>query len=296
MTGGYEPAKFAELDRYLDGQLDAAERVAFERRLATDTELRAAVDRQQAIDAALRRRFAAPDAATLLDRALANGRTDEHPSAKKPASAATRVGLLRRYSAAAAIIIVVTGAGLWIGTEIDDWSYRWNAPPAPKKLTLPQVYFQKIRDGFKPDWLCENDQQFASTFYFRLGEGLLLTSPLPSDVKVLGIGYAYALSERTTYLMAEVRGEKVLVFVDKNVNRLPEGGEWCGNEIRMFERKIGPLVLYEASLLSEPQLLSLFYIPVMPEEWKLAGPYGPTLTPPPTVPAPTTAPATAPAP
>ncbi len=239
------------IDAWLDGGLRGPDQVRFERLLADEPDFRLAVERQRAIDSALKRISSPPESARLAaiaDDAIRRGRD----GARTVAAPARR--LRRTLAVAAAVAAGLAGAYLAVDTVLS----RWGRPAyvTPPVVTMETVYRTEVARGLKPLWRCENDEEFGRAFAERFGETLLLAA-LPEGIEALGIGYCHCLTPRTTYVLANVRGTAVVVFVDRieaDAPQTPPEG------LNVFRQQFGSLVLYEMTPLPEPALLPDFYL------------------------------------
>lgn len=264
-----------DLDRYLDGALDEAAGAKFQRALEADPELHREVERQTLLDASLKRLYPTPNVDPILE-ALANGRTSGSEAGPVPLVPAggeslrprSRFGVTGKNArlAVAASVLLVLG-GVWAFRTFSDrgpGGYQVEAWRA-----IDTVYRDEVRRGFKPEWVCKDDREFATAFYRRFGQGLLL-SALPSRLQVVGMAYCNTMSPQTVEVLTRVDGREVVVFVD-TVAKSPSPPQRSDpSGLRMHERQIGGLILYELTPHDEPSVLSYFYEPQMPEEWKRA--------------------------
>lgn len=243
-----------QLDAYLDGLLPAAERAAFEQAMRSDEALRAKVDRQRAIDESLRRLFAHADFDAAA-RASANGRGAWPATGGLPARAA----LTRRLRPVllAASLALVAGVS-WLG-----WSW-WRAAHPPTLAvgvarSADELYRAQVAAGFKPDWKCETDEQFADAVRKRFGRALLVAPS--ADVAVLGWGRANSvISPGSALLLIRDKGEPAIVIVDDvRRDRAPALDPSSG--LRMQRREVNGVVLYEVSPRADAAALALFYDP-----------------------------------
>jgi len=276
-----DPQRAAEpLDLYVDEQLHGEQRVAFEAQLAREPALNAEYHRQRAIDASLRRSFPSPaidgHADRILKRAIAQLPPAEHNGhssldrAAAIVSPTTRVAkgkphrepVVRRWMAVAALIT------LFIGLPSAYWLWRDTLFPAPspyastKAEPLDQLYREQVAKGFRPDWVCRDQQEFASYFAGRLGQPLKIHDA-PAGAAMLGLSYTGGVTPTSMGMLGTVNGKSVLVVVDQVTNdakvqmKQPQ-------DLKLFSRKIGSLMLYEITPLTEPKLLDMFYQPEMP--------------------------------
>lgn len=243
------------LDLYVDGLLDGPRRKSFDRQVAQDPTLRAEIDTQTMIDESLKRLYPAPAA----DRAIAilEGRASDAAPASKQM---TRSGKGSRGFVLAAAL-VMGAVGIWRMVSF----LNPEPPPGAERYRwrdLRTTYYDEIEAGFNPQWTCDTDEEFASTFRGRFQQALLLAQT-PSDVSPIGLAYGHSLSEQTVYLLARVRGEPVIAFVDTAQNdkatHLPSS-----ERLSLFQRDVGRLTIYELSPLDRPFLLELFYDPDAP--------------------------------
>src|SRR5688572_17915277 len=116
------------LELYLDGMLDASQRASFERELADDPVLRAAVGRQAQVDASLGRAFEVPafDAArfAFADDSSGNGQGKSpatSPATPREAEPAVAPLPLRaawswpaKYAAIAAVVLISFALVAWL--------------------------------------------------------------------------------------------------------------------------------------------------------------------------------------
>lgn len=246
------------LDEYIDGQLAGERRDRYERDvLGRSAELAAEVDRQRILDASLRRVFAVP-AGTRARKE----QTDV--DRRKPTHRGT---LPARSSSRILAIAAVLAAGVFGGWRI----WQFVQPPKlqdPYALTpwrsMFAVYDAVVTGGFRPEWVCKDDAEFAKVTRKRLGTPLLLAQ---SDaVAALGWQYANTLGPHTLCLLAAVRAEpaaeptNVIVFADRVRNdRPPDEPETSARHV--FRRIIDSVVLYEVTPLSAPMVLERFYQP-----------------------------------
>lgn len=247
--------KLDRLDAYLDGQLDADEREAFERELENDPELKVEVERQGAIDDSIRRLFPAPPTERLTSRLTMTeaGVADSSDLRVVPASepANKKSSPMRQWLGLAAAIGICVLAAIQFksASELD---------LAADYSTMAGAYRTEVSRGFEPLWVCKDDAQFSGTFSKKFGQPLVLGS-LPSDVRAIGLSYASVISSSTTFLLAEARGEKVIVFIDLATHgeqSLPDG-----SDLNLYSRQIGPVRLYEVSPLDQAYLLDAFRVP-----------------------------------
>lgn len=249
------------LDAYLDGLMSAEQRSAFERRLAEDEALRAELALQVELDKALVRRFDPPSA----ERAVAA----VSAAAAKPSRRVLRLSSVNLLAAAA--LVALAGLGLW------HWFYQDLTPDQAywqkHNYPLVTVYRYEAASGFKPDWICKNDQQFAGSIWARLGQPLVLAA-VPPSVKPVGLGYANSLSEDTMVLLATVKGDRVVVFIDRASHEPTEPISLLDRfrtGLRSFRRKIGDLVLIEVTPHDAPAVLDLLKVPEQGEDWLREG-------------------------
>jgi hypothetical protein len=244
---------------YLDGSLDATERAAFEARLAKDPDLRDALQRQRAIDSALRRSFDPPkvSVAALLKHVEAAPAGTDTPAA--PVHTESSVGQVlsrriwpRRLAIAAALAIAVVGA--W-----QIWSHF--QPTQPKYLITAAQYFRNVENqGFKPNWVCENDQQTIDLFNKHFGQPMVIRSADP-NVKALGWNYVSLLSPNTLVLLAEAGQEHIMLFIDRSTLDDPALMHQGCSGLNVHRKEVGDLVVYEFSRLPEPQVLDALVPP-----------------------------------
>jgi len=242
------------LDAYLDGLLEGEGLVEFKRDLAASPALRAEVARQRRIDAVLRRTFAAP----RVDVAALPPAVRDHILPAAPTSPGRRIlrmPLVRRLAAAAAIAGVVLSA--WIALQLLRPASSLYEPPPWKSLAA--LYQDKIADGGRPDWVCDDDAEFRRAFLGQYGQALQL-EPLPEGVVAAGLCYANTISERTMMVLARVEDRPVIVFVDRldhdaGQSLPPDAG------LHLHRAVVGRLVLYEVSPLERPALLEHFFVP-----------------------------------
>jgi hypothetical protein len=234
------------LEAYLDGLLQGEERAAFLPGLEQDSALAGQVALQRRIDASLSRLFIAPAGGDL--RVLA-------ADARAPRKARPlRVGVL----AVAAIIGLVAVGALQFWSEFRVRHLDRRYPPKPWR-GMAQVYEETVARGFKPNWVCKDDEEFATAFRRRLGQGLAVLSP-PPGIAWAGVDYTNTISSLTMTVLAHVHGEKVIVFADRKARdkaaTLPPG-----STLHAFRGEAGDLVLYEVTPHPRPFLLDLFFIP-----------------------------------
>jgi hypothetical protein len=256
----------SQLDAYLDGTMAEPERLAFQRLLETDANLNAVVQRQQAIDHSLRRLFpvsAQPSVQAVLQLAQLDGQTDSNDEQEaKPATAAQprRGSWLRKLAIAAALLIGAYGA--WTSYEFyfpPEQHFTGGQSGGVEQLSIDDYYAIKIKSGYQPYWLCEDDAEFAETFRSRFGQALLLR-PLPENITCAGLDYCYTVSENTTAVMLVVDGEEIIVLVD-SATQSSNCGAKPVSDLNTFETTVGKLKLIEVSPLDEPKTLELFFNP-----------------------------------
>ncbi len=251
MTESSHPQPEQTLEAYLDGLLEGPEREAFERRIEEQPDLQAAVRRQRTIDSALKRVIGSPPLARV-DPAP-NTTTPVRPPATR-ATGAWRIAV-RRLAVAAALAAGVFGA--WQIFSVLRPNSGGYTPMAWRSLET--VYRDEIESGFEPSWVCENDEEFRQSFLKRHGQPLLLAQ-LPDQMSALGLAYCNSITPKTTYLLATVENEPVIVFVDRGDR---DAGQTLspGSDLHLYSRHVGSLVLYELSPLDQPRLLDHFYDP-----------------------------------
>jgi hypothetical protein len=88
----------------------------------------------------------------------------------------------------------------------------------------------------------------------------MLLAELPEDVVALGLSYSNTISPRTMLLLTEVAGESVLVFIDRR-DTDDERSLFRGDDIHLFRRNVGDLVLYELSPFENRRVIDYFFNP-----------------------------------
>jgi hypothetical protein len=138
------------------------------------------------------------------------------------------------------------------------------SPPYQLKDIRPDaLYTTVVNAGFKPEWVCKNDAEFAEAVRYRLGQPLLVTKGVPG-LEVLGWAYpnkfgATPLSDQTMILLSTVDGQRDVVFVDRAGADKPLAVK--SGKLNLFRRQIGDLVLYEVTPNDRPVVIEAMYKP-----------------------------------
>ncbi|HYE62015.1 MAG TPA: hypothetical protein VD997_08450 [Phycisphaerales bacterium] len=230
------PIELSRVAAYVDEAMTAEERAQFESELAVNAALREELEIQASLDASLNRLFeySAAEAgaeAVAAPRALAS-----------PFVGRSRV---RRWSALAAAVVVV-GVTAWVMTRRD-----------PNLIPPQQVWANMEKANFVPNWRCEDEPTFRAYLNSRLGESFAIDES--DSLKVVGWGYSsdyqfYPISEQTLTLINRVGDQHAVVLIDRAENdralKVPEG-----SGLHLYRKRVGDLVLYEMSPMSEARVL-----------------------------------------
>ncbi|MCO6435994.1 MAG: hypothetical protein J5J06_02775 [Phycisphaerae bacterium] len=249
-----------QLDRYHDGMMSEDERRAFEQRLASDPELRRELQHQDRIDAEIRRVFAPPRveserADDVLNRALAA----TAGGTRAPRMSASPRSPWRFVAALAAALAMSIYAGWQV--------YEFTRPERPAvrsyvvgpKRSMLAVYREELEKGFKPEWVCRNEEEFRRSFSDRFGQALAFAH-LPRNVCPQGLSYEHIFSTFTMHLLVRVDDRAVVVFADKLDRDEPQTLP-PDSDLHLHRRVIGDLVLYEISPFAEPRVIPYFFDP-----------------------------------
>lgn len=248
------------LNAYLDGALAPADAARFESVIDRNPQLRERIERQHDIEASLRRSFMPPTQAPEIpdERSVETiPMTNRREGDVDGAATRKKSGGLLKGLAIAAMLAIVAGGGWW------GWQNR--AMFMGGRLTMAQFYEKAAEQEFKEDWVCKNDQQFQTTFWYRLGHGVALAQA-PTGVDVHGIKYGETLSPLSVHLTADVDGKGVIVFVDKKENAPKDDVTKKG--LHTYSKQSKHLVFVEVSPLERPVLLNLLTETEVPQKWK----------------------------
>lgn len=168
-----------------------------------------------------------------------------------------RTPVLRRLAVAAAIAACAVGVWLIGDTLRQPGSSSLSGYTPESWRSMETAYNDWLADGFRPMWVCADDQEFIGTFRATYHQGLLL-GELPQGTTALGLSYCNTISSRTTCLLVTVNGTPVVVFVDRveadHAQLQPAG-------LYLHRRRIDRLVLYELSPLGQAAVLQWFVNP-----------------------------------
>lgn len=263
------------LDAYLDGLLDPASRAEFEQRLASNPALRSELQRQRAIDEAIQNLYpvpAAQRAAAILEaartRAVARAECDDPAAA--PALRVRRVSRAVGWMAVAAGLVLLVG-GWWVYRSLNPPGDLATGPTVVFSPMEPAAAIAKIeREKHEPDIVCDDDQQFAALAWLKTGQGLLLKTPIPPDLRIVGWSMKTVMSWKTLVLMVQSGDQWVYVLVD-NISNDRSISMPAGSAYRVHRGQVGQVVLYEISPTDKPVVLDHFYDPQRDEAWYKAG-------------------------
>ncbi len=205
------------------------------------------------VDDVLRRMIVPPSPERLS--AIAT-RAIEDAARPEPARDVARRHFTRRTTAMAAGLAAAI-AGAWLAWSALAPRAARTSPYDTAWRSFETAYRDWTAPGFKPQWVCRDQAEFAETFRGTLHQPLTLGT-LPPGTETLGMVVCNSLSPRTTCVVGRSAGEPVVVFVDRierDVAVTPPSG------LNMFRHEIGRLVLYEVSALPAPVLLYAFQVP-----------------------------------
>lgn len=242
-TGAADP----RIDLYLDGLLSTDELASFERDLAESPALQTALRTQREIDSNLREMYAFDTSRTVTPESPAViGRADE---TSQRAGERSRTGRMRLYAAAAVLVIAAGALSI----------YLQNAFTTSRTIGPAMVYSMVDQ----PEFVCKDDTEFAAAIKKQLGQPLILAAAPGIE----SLGWAYGddysgeiVGKKTMVLINRVRGEKVLVFMDKLSADRPLAMDPTSG-LKLYRQQIGSLVVYEVSPLDQPEVITRLKIP-----------------------------------
>ncbi len=249
------------LDEYLDGLLSGEDRAAFEREMARDPALAEAARVQGAIDADLRAGLAyEPRVGGAPALRLAGG--GQLPVTTAPAAprVAGRVGDWKRQAAAVAALVMLAAGVIWMNLSPGP---RGPAAGAIAEISPETAFTNLVAGGFKPEFVCTTDVEFAKAVKDRFGQALLVAAT-PS-VELLGWAYdagyrTRVLGDMSLILMAKAEGREVIVLMDKvEHDRAMPPPTAAG--LHLHRRVVGRMVVYEVSHAATPVILDKVYDP-----------------------------------
>jgi hypothetical protein len=258
-----------QLERYLDGLVEGAERERLELRLQENQVLRAEIERQRRVDQSLARIFNAPSADAILARL--EQQSDGHTSDSiRPGTRRLWRTLPRRPSRRQLISI----AALIALTVLAIWRF-WSLAAPPQQLgpytdewkSMAQIYDDVADFGFRNFKSSYTVDVFARLIERRFGQPLLLEEPF-GPVQPLGIAYCNTISPKSMCIVtlvstpcgafgpAEEVETGVLVFIDR-IDQDPARALPNTDRLNVFTRHVGQLALYEVTPLEQPAVLNL---------------------------------------
>jgi len=224
-----------ETDAYVDGAMDAAARAQYERIIASDAEAAADLARQRMLDAALDELFEPGPAALPDERAV---------EASLRAGAGGFGGRWRIVAGLAAAVVLIA-AGVWAGL----W---WRGSGGAAGISGQKVYERLVSSNFEPEEVCTDADKFEAYVKGRAGQGLRLTSGA-TEIRLVGWAYAQAgKGPRVVVLMVFDRDKPAIVFINPANMDQSIAAPREGSGLKLFERRIGRLVLREVTPHAEP--------------------------------------------
>ncbi len=191
------------IDAYLDGTMSAAERIAFESRLASDPSLASELELQRRIDARLGVLMAPPEIAPV---AVTPPRPTPQSAAPIPISRAAHP--IPNWMRLAAVLALVT-LGIWAAL-----AQPWRAMlgPDPSDIAANVTYSELVKGGLQPSWVCESDAVFRKFTKDKFGVPFAVT-PAPG-LELVGWTYTSGLLDASaSVLMCRVDGKPSIVVV-----------------------------------------------------------------------------------
>jgi hypothetical protein len=132
-------------------------------------------------------------------------------------------------------------------------------PDFRPRLAAEFIWDTSVSMGFRPEWRCENDEEFAIAVRDRLGAAMVI--PIATTgIELVGWGYSdryggVILSDDTMVLLARVEGEEVILLVDRAGNELTTNARGSSLKLNVFKQTLGPLMLVEVTPRSAPGLI-----------------------------------------
>lgn len=269
------PADAELLELYLDGQLTGTEAERAEGRIAEVPKMQAAVEKQDQINRSLKQHFVMPEVSddflqSYLHERAAGEQAEQSPPIVELASRESQpkksadLSRQRRSQWLAALTmaacLMVWGTFGWGHLK----SMLWPENGYDQRM-VAQIYEDAVDSGFKPDWLCEDDQEFAQTFAERQGQGLLL-EPLPEGARMAGLAYLEGFSPKATSMFAYVDEQPVLLMVGRTKLVSTDSLRLDKKQnLNLFKRQLGDLTIVEITPLDEPRIMHLLTAAEVPE-------------------------------
>ncbi len=252
----------ALLEAYLDGSLEPQARADAEKRLLALPAYARQIALQSQIDASIRRALSPPDE-QRRDELLASARAAEP----------RRLQLVRRltwvYAAAAAVLLIGLAGAWYFVQQASTGTTILPEVPAPVLYSFGDAYAAALRTGWKPDFICDNDQEFAGVTWKKTGQAMLLPAASPG-LSVVGWTRLKTLSKTSLMLLVRVDDRPVAVYLDRREHDQPQPPTLSGG-LRVFRREFNEAVLYEVTPQDTPHVLDQFFDPQQSIEWYIEG-------------------------
>lgn len=290
MPGDMNQRRQELIDQLLDDLPVTVEECALAGLRDNDPEVAAAKVLQSDVDLSLRRVVpGVPNVDTVLDRALTEARRQSGSSIEwmnglgggsrdgADSSAAAVFDVQRKRSpwiskfAAAAAIGAMSFAG---------WSiWKTMGPPGTVETgyqvirvrgNMEQVYMHELADDFNPDWVCDDDKQFAETFERELGQRMLFRPGESVDVLMVGLAYNEAIGRHGVHMLGRAGGREVIVFAGRT-DEMKVPPAVTNPALHLFRRDVGALTLFELTPLDEAKFLERFVMETKPEAGESGG-------------------------
>lgn len=260
------------IEAYLDGRLTPEQLAQFNELVKRTPSIRKEIELQTNIDESLKRLFSPPSAQVS---AGVQTQADDDAELRIPIETpAPRRPLVSRGAwrlTAAACVLIAVGFGgyaayLYYGGFDDSGG-------EPRRYSPAQAYRLAEAGAFEPNWVCKDEQEFATTFHWQLGQAVALAKP-PADVVPTGLSYVRLENGKAwnqVEVIAKVNGKGVIVIVDK----LNDSIQPCApmeDGLHVFVKQTPHLVMREITPFDSPKLLELLSEREIPAEWKRTPP------------------------
>jgi hypothetical protein len=132
-------------------------------------------------------------------------------------------------------------------------------------LTVSRLYDGQVKAGFKPDYVCKDDAEFAD--YSNKAFGIPLLAQNDSTVTIVGWTYDdfsrykdLGISGDAKIILARVKEQPVILLLDKNDVSGPTVDAAARGRLNVFSTNVGGVDIFEITPLKEPLAMKKFAV------------------------------------